>query len=306
MDGITDAPMRALMGEVAPFSHAVTEFLRVSQDPVPAKVFRREVPELQTDGKTVTGLQVHVQILGGEPGRMAMSAVNAVRSGARAIDVNFGCPAPTVNRNDGGATLLKFPCRIREVVQAIREAVPADVPVSAKLRLGWNDPDEIHENAEMAVQGGASWLTIHARTRMQGYQPPVFWDRIGQVRSRYQIPVIANGDIWSREDFLRCQDATQCVHFMIGRAALANPDLPHQIASELGIDNEFKPQSLAALLTRFQYWLEEFGASSDQYNAIRFKQWLSLAAKFGAYAGFDEVKLFRNGEDILKLVSASG
>jgi len=72
------------------------------------------------------------------------------------IDMNFGCPANTVNRHDGGATLLKYPHRIREIVRAIRDALPAEVPVSAKLRLGWDCVDSIHENAEMAAEGGAA------------------------------------------------------------------------------------------------------------------------------------------------------
>ena len=99
----------------------------------------------------------------------------ACDAGALGIDINFGCPAPTVNSHDGGATLLKYPHRIREIVRAVRDAVPSDLPVSAKLRLGWESIDDIYENARMAADGGASWITIHARTRAQGYQPPVYW-----------------------------------------------------------------------------------------------------------------------------------
>src|SRR3954470_23925874 len=176
MEGVTDAPMRALLSERGGFSFCVTEFLRVSQDVVPAKVFRASVPELLRNGCTTpSGLPVSVQLLGGDPGRLAESALVAVRAGALAIDLNFGCPAPTVNRHDGGATLLKHPQRIRAIVEAVRQALPPSIPVSAKLRLGWDSLDPVHENAEMAAQGGASWITIHARTKMQGYQPPVYW-----------------------------------------------------------------------------------------------------------------------------------
>src|SRR5687768_16633569 len=106
MDGITDAPMRALQGATGAFTYAVTEFVRVSSQPIPAKVFRREVPELCHGARTPTGLPVQVQILGGHPERMAKSALAACKAGAKAIDINFGCPAPTVNRHDGGASLL--------------------------------------------------------------------------------------------------------------------------------------------------------------------------------------------------------
>src|SRR5688572_23777774 len=118
MDGITDAPMRALQGATGAFTYAVSEFLRVSAEPIPAKVFRRDVPEVCNGGRTHTGLPVQVQILGGDPERMAVSASAACESGATAIDINFGCPAPTVNRHDGGASLLQHPYRIRDIVAA--------------------------------------------------------------------------------------------------------------------------------------------------------------------------------------------
>ena len=178
---------------------------------------------------------MQVQILGGDAGRMAEAAVAACAAGARAIDINFGCPAPTVNRHDGGATLLKHPKRIREIVGAVRAALPPEVPVSAKLRLGWDSQDPIHENAAMAAEGGAAWLTIHGRTRAAGYRPPAYWGPIGLVRERLGIPVVANGDIWSVAEFRRCREETGCSHFMLGRGALADPRLSHQIARELGI-----------------------------------------------------------------------
>ena len=115
MDGITDAPMRALQGEIGAFTYAVSEFLRVSSEVPPRRVFLRHVPELTYGARTPTGLPVQVQLLGGDAGRMAASAVVACEAGATGIDINFGCPAPTVNRHDGGATLLKHPERIREI-----------------------------------------------------------------------------------------------------------------------------------------------------------------------------------------------
>ncbi|HWA81865.1 MAG TPA: tRNA-dihydrouridine synthase family protein, partial [Fimbriimonadaceae bacterium] len=152
MEGITDAPMRALQGELGAFTFAVSEFLRVSQEPIPLKVFLRDIPELQTGGRTPTGLPVQIQLLGGDPGRMAASAVTACEAGAGAIDINFGCPAPTVNRHDGGASLLNHPGRIREIVAAVRDATPSEIPVSAKLRLGWDCIEAVDENCAMAAE----------------------------------------------------------------------------------------------------------------------------------------------------------
>ncbi len=132
MEGVTDAPMRAVQGELGAFTHAVSEFLRISQVVPPRSLFYRHIPELRNGAMTPNGLPVQVQLLGGDAGRMAASAAVAVEAGATAIDINFGCPARTVNRHDGGATLLQFPGRIREIVRSVRAAVPSEVPVWSK------------------------------------------------------------------------------------------------------------------------------------------------------------------------------
>ena len=291
MDGITDAPMRAYQSSTGAFSYTVSEFLRVSNEPIPQKVFKREVPELALGGQTSSGMPVQVQILGGDPGRMAKSAFTAVRAGAKAIDINFGCPAPTVNRHDGGASLLREPCRIRDIVSAVREAVPIEIPVSAKLRLGWDSIDAIHENAAMAAEGGATWLTIHARTRVQGYTPPVYWQPIGQVREALDIPVVANGDIWSIEDFRQCQQETGCIHFMIGRSALANPMLPYLVARELSLTTREAPATdWIAILREFMTFLDPERAARPHHVLMRLKQWLKIASNFGDFPHFNDVK----------------
>lgn len=304
MDGITDAPMRAFQGDFGAFTYAVSEFLRVSIEPLPLKVFRRDVPELNQNGLTPSGMPVQVQILGGDPGRMAKSANTAVRAGAKAIDINFGCPAPTVNRHDGGASLLREPCRIRDIVRAVRDAVPPEFPVSAKLRLGWDSIDAIHENAAMAAEGGASWLTIHARTRVQGYTPPVYWKPIGQVRQALGIPVVANGDIWSIEDFRQCQGETGCTHFMIGRSALANPRLPHQIAHALGIPAKENPiTDWIPILLAFVDYLEPYDAKAPHRRLMKLKQWMKIASNFGDFTHFDAVKQAKTVPEFFDLMA---
>ena len=296
MDGITDAPMRALQGETGAFTFAVSEFLRVSSEVPPRRVFLRHIPELTYEARTPTGLPVQVQLLGGDAGRMAAAAVVACEAGATTIDSNVGCPAPTVNRHDGGATLLKYPTRIREIVAAVRDAVPREIMVSAKMRLGWESIDDIYANAEMAAEGGADWLTIHARTRAQGYKPPVFWKPIGVVRDRLRIPVVANGDIWTIADFRQCREETGCLHFMIGRGALANPLLPAQIAAELGIGSDRTLPSIESLcdwipiLQRLVHWTEFYIDDAQKGTLLRLKQWLRLASNHGAFTGFDIIK----------------
>lgn len=325
MDGVTDAAMRAFQGRWGAFTYAVTEFLRVSETPIPGKVFCREVPELLTGAQTETGLPVQVQILGGDPERMAKSAQTAVKVGATAIDINFGCPAPTVNRNDGGASLLRYPCRIREIVQAVREAVPAEIPVSAKIRLGWDSIDPVFENAAMVQEGGASWITIHARTRIQSYKPPVFWAQVGKVREQLAIPVIANGDIWTIDEFRRCREETGCDKFMIGRSALANPILSWQIAGELGLPRQDHPEfrwetlfkefliDLHAQMARkkeksgfrSQRRLETHGplGHGGVGGLFRLKQWIKFANNHGDFPHFEALKLTQTLDEFFEVLT---
>jgi len=313
MEGVTDAPMRALLTERGGFSYCVSEFLRVSQDAPPKKVFLHHVPELKSGGRTPAGIPVQVQILGGDPEKMAEAAQRACEAGAPGVDINFGCPAPTVNRHDGGATLLKYPDRIRSIVEAVRRAVPAQLPVSAKLRLGWDSHDPIHHNAEMAAQGGASWITIHGRTKLQGYAPPAHWEPIGQVQKRLGIPVVANGDIWTFEDFLRCRDVTGSSHFMLGRSAMADPNLAMRISAELGIA---PPPSVGAMGEAIGAWLpllrrfEELCTPDSKgpgYILRRIKQWIRMAKSVNAMTWFETIKTVDSLDELfLTLESALG
>src|SRR6185436_10216414 len=134
-------------------------------------------------GRTSSGVPVFVQILGGAPQAMAAAALTAVELGAPGIDLNFGCPAKRVNNHDGGASILRCPQRAEHITRAVRDAVPSSIPVTAKIRLGWADSDSVVEIAQRAEAGGAVWLTIHARTKMQMYAPPVDYMAIGRARA---------------------------------------------------------------------------------------------------------------------------
>ncbi len=305
MEGVTDAPMRAILTESGAFTFCVSEFLRVSHTVPPAKVFYRHVPELKEGAVTPSGTPVSVQLLGGDPERLGHAALVAQGAGAKAIDLNFGCPAKTVNRHDGGASLLKYPHRIEAIVAAVCAAVP-DLPVSAKLRLGWECRDDIHHNAEAAVRGGARWLTIHARTKEQGYAPPVFWKPVGEVSRALNIPVLVNGDIWSREDFLRCREEAGLEHFMVGRGAVADPDFPAWIARELGLPvpdrapvvGGTRPADWLPVLSRFAALCSD-SSPTQNYAARRIKQWLGQAERRGSFKGFDEIKRISSLPEIL-------
>lgn len=311
MDGVTDALMRKLITEVMPFSFCVSEFIRVSGIVLPAKVFLNDVPELTKGCVTESGTPVQVQLLGGDPDKLAESAARAVLVGATAVDLNFGCPAPTVNRHDGGATLLKYPDRIERIVASVRAALPRSVPVSAKLRLGWEDPTAIFENAQRAARGGASWITIHGRTKFQGYTPPAYWKPIGEVRRQLDIPVVANGEIWSVDDLRRCQDESGCEHIMIGRGALAEPGLVTACAAVLGIPSqqdsmefcEGDPVRWLPLLERLVA-LSQAAGEPERRTLSRIKQWLNYARHKGRVEWFCSVKRVENLSEMMVLLRA--
>lgn len=304
MDGVTDALMRRILTRRMPFSYCVTEFLRVSQLVIPAHVFKKEVPELALGAQTQSGTPVGVQLLGGDPERIAQSALVAVEAGATVVDLNFGCPAPTVNRHDGGATLLRYPERIEAIIRAVRSALPEQVPVSAKLRLGWDDPRAIYENAERAAKGGAAWITIHGRTKMQGYTPPAYWRPIGEVRRAIGVPVVANGEIWSLDDLKRCQEETGCEHFMLGRGALANPRLVQACAEYLGL---VKCDGGSTTSSHDTHWRNLIGElvlesrnaqESDRRTLSRVKQWLNYAHHRKAISWFDVIKRAQDTKEL--------
>ena len=277
MEGVTDAPMREWIGGVADFNYGVTEFIRVSEMVLPRKIFTRDVPELYEQSHTRTGLPIQVQLLGGDPGRLAESARIAVDTGAMGIDLNFGCPAPTVNRHDGGATLLKYPERIEGIIAAVRSAVPANLPVSAKLRLGFDDPSVITDNARRAENGGASWITIHARTKVNGYIPPAFWALLRPVTAALKIPVLANGEIWSVADAIRCANESGTANVMLGRGGLANPYLAANVRhyARTGEIRETSPTP-----SEWLRFFGEFAAVCERFGVIdphalkRLKQWM--------------------------------
>lgn len=250
MEGVIDPLMRELLSHIGGYDIMATEFIRVTQSLLPSATFYKYSPELHFGGKTRSGVPVKIQLLGSHPQLMGENAHKAVELGAPGIDLNFGCPAKSVNRHDGGATLLKEPSRVFNVVQAVRKATPLHIPVSAKVRLGYDHKD-FHREIALAVEsGGAQCLTIHARTKLEGYAPPAHWEYIAEMKSvAKNILVVANGDIWTVEDLIRCQSLTGCEAFALGRSAMATPHLARMIKEDLNFSPTKNPHSHEALPT---------------------------------------------------------
>lgn len=173
-----------------------------------------------------------VQIFGNDPYTMAKSVERVMESSPEIIDINMGCPAPKISGNGGGAALAKNPQLAEDIVREVVSASP--VPVTVKIRTGW-DFDSINavEMAKRAEQAGAAAVTVHGRTRMQMYAPPVNTDIITAVKAAVSIPVIGNGDITDGFSAAKMLESTNCDLVMIGRGALGRPWVFSQINAYL-------------------------------------------------------------------------
>ncbi len=225
MEGLADDILREVLTGAGGYDWCVTEFVRVSATVLPHSAFTRISPELARDSRTRSGTPVRVQLLGGDPGLMAANAAQVARLHPAGIDLNFGCPTPLINRNRGGAALLDEPELLHRIARSVREAVPAHIPVTAKMRLGIRDTGRAIECAQALAAGGAEELVVHGRTREDGYRPPARWEWIGRVREAVRVPVIANGEVWTVADYRAMREETGCADVMLGRGAVADPFL---------------------------------------------------------------------------------
>ena len=296
MEGVVDHLMRDMLTRIGGFDLCITEFVRVVDQKLPKRVFTRLCPELLNGGKTPAGTPVRVQLLGQEPNWLAENAVRAVELGSPGIDLNFGCPAKTVNKSRGGAVLLKETEQLYRIVKAVRDAVPPSFPVSAKIRLGYDDTSLTLDNAAAIANAGASLLTVHARTKSDGYRPPAYWPWIAKIKQHVSIPLIANGEIWSAADAALCREQSQCNDIMLGRGALALPNLAQTISTGAAVMPW--PQVLQLLMHYSEF---EISGDKGQYYANRIKQWFSyLKLQYPeANALFSQLRVLRKSADIL-------
>ncbi len=272
MEGLLDFSLRDMLTRVGGIDRCVSEFIRVTDRVLPDRVFTRVMPELLSGSRTPAGVPVRAQLLGSDPAVLADNAAALARLQPAGIDLNFGCPAKTVNRHRGGAVLLDEPELVHAIVAAVRRAVPAAMPVSAKMRLGHRDRSRMVENAQAIAEAGADELVVHARTKTDGYRPPAHWHEIAKVREAVAIPVIANGEIWTVDDARRCREASGCDALMLGRGMVTDPGLALALRSP---DTPAVPwQQIEPLLLR--YWQRIAGHVVPRHRAGRLKQWLNL------------------------------
>ena len=223
MSGITDYPFRQMVKEHG-CSLVFTEMVSAEG------LLRKGKPFLKIG---VDEHPVSVQLFGSNPEIIAEAAQMAESMGADAIDINMGCPAKQVVGPGAGADLMRFPEKVREILTKVRRAVRS--PLTVKIRSGW-DVEHINavEISKIAEGCGVDALSIHPRTRAQGFSGQADWSLIGKVKGSIHIPVIGNGDITTPFLARKMFEETGCDGVMIGRGALGNPWIFHLENSERG------------------------------------------------------------------------
>jgi nifR3 family TIM-barrel protein len=220
MEGITHPTLRAFMAEAGGVGVVCTEFVRITKAPLGNKLLRRHVVR-------PPGAALSVQVMGNELEQMADATELVTRAGADVVDINLGCPAPNAVRKGVGSAMLKDIALLERVLSAMRART--ELPLSAKIRAGFDDASRVVEIAK-AVQGaGADFITVHPRRRSDFYAGVADWRIIERLRRELNIPVVGNGDVWYAADALRMQRETGCHAVMIGRPAIRNPWIFRQL-----------------------------------------------------------------------------
>lgn len=270
MEGVGDRCFRKAMASVGGFDEAVTDFIRV---PVNAHV--KSLAKVYEAQETAP-IPLAAQLMGSDPVLMADMAVEIASRGAPRIDLNCGCPSNTVTGKGAGSSLLKDPSFLYEVARSLVKAV--SIPVSVKMRSGYEDISLFKENLLAAQESGARFITLHPRTKVEGYTPPAKWELIAQAKDLLKIPVVGNGDILNVDHARKMLETTRCDALMVGRGAVTNPFIFHQIRASFS-GKKFVP-SWTMLERYFAVYLAEIpSATSQKLRINKMKQLLGFLFK---------------------------
>jgi tRNA-dihydrouridine synthase C len=270
MEGVGDRCFRRAMASVGGFDEAVTDFLRV-----PTNAHVQSLARVY-DAAETRPIPLAAQLMGSDAELMAAMAKEIESRGAPRIDLNCGCPSNTVTGRGAGSSLLKDPDLLHQVAKAMVKAV--SVPVTIKMRSGYEDTSRFKENLFAAQESGVSFITLHPRTKVDGYGPPARWDLIAEAKSLLKIPVVGNGDILTVEDALKMLKSTGCDALMIGRGSVINPFLFHQIRAHFAGDS-YQVQ-WESLLRYLQVYISEISPdSSSRLKINKMKQLMGFLFK---------------------------
>ena len=305
MQGLVDDVMRDLLTRIGGFDECVSEFVRITHTVHSRQTWLKHIPEIACGNRTPAGVPCTVQLLGSDAENMALNALEAVRFSADKIDLNFGCPAPTVNKHKGGAVLLKEPELIHHIVRTLRRSLPDHIPLTGKMRLGFEDKTPALECAAAIADGGACGLTVHARTKVEGYEPPAHWEWVRKIRESVQIPVTANGDVFSLQDYLDIKEVSGCGSVMLGRGAVMRPDLARQIKQF-----ECGQTVTEADFAEIAGWINLFfdlclaKEANNKYPVARLKQWLGMMKKVYPQAQelFERIRTLKEADEVKKVL----
>ncbi len=226
------------------------------------------------------------QLFGSDPNTMAEAArIIAAEHHPEGFDINMGCPVYKIVHNFNGASLMKDPCRAAEIVKKIKAVV--DVPVSVKIRLGWDDPTDCFTFAKVLEDAGADLLTVHGRTKNQGYSGSSDWEMIRRLKEMVSIPILANGDIFTGHLITKALEETKCDGVLIARGALGNPWIFSQF-NEILVGKSPTPITIEnridTIKQHLQFHLEQYG----EHGVATFRKHLTWYLK-----GLDGAKRYK-------------
>ncbi len=299
LSGVTDLVFRRLVRRYAPQSMLYTEM-----------VSAKEIHHLQELPKIMQIADdeepISIQLFDCRPDFMAEAARKAVAEGANTIDINMGCPVNKITKKGGGSSLLRQPEVAEAIVRTVAEAV--DVPVTLKTRIGWDEREiNILDFARRMEDAGAAMLTLHARTRAQGYNGTAKWSWIRKVKEILTIPVIANGDIFSPEAAVRCLEETSADGVMCSRGTLGYPFLVGEIDHLLKTGETLPPPTLATKLECAQEHLQGLWEYKGKKGIMQSRKHMAWYCKGfpGASELRDKLSRIENLEEGLELLESA-
>jgi tRNA-dihydrouridine synthase B len=239
-----------------------------------------------------------IQFIGSEPSEFKECVLNL--KNCDIVDLNAGCPSPDQCKNKSGAALLKDLNLLEKIVKIMVKYSP--VPVSVKIRMGWESDDSVRIS-KLVEKSGASFITVHPRTRFQGYGVPADWNVIRKVRESVKIPVIGSGDLLNPQSIKYCLDTTNCYAVMIARGAINDPfifkDALHYLKNEEVLEHSNNER--LELIERFIKLYKKY----DEYNLSELRNhcaWLVKGIR-GARKLRDAIGKTKTEEEILKSVN---
>ncbi len=286
MEGVGDQSFRQAMASIGGFDEGVRDFLRV---PTNAHV---ESLAVKYQANEIAPIPLAAQLMGSDPDLMADMACEMQKRKAPRIDLNCGCPSNTVTGRGAGSSLLKDPDLLYQIAKKMVDAV--SIPVTAKLRSGFDDISLFKENLLAAQESGIKYLTLHPRTKVDGYTPPARWDLIAEAKSLLKIPVVGNGDILTVDDALKMLRETKCDALMVGRGSIINPFIFHEIKAHFaGVP--YEPQ-WSVLIRYFDVYLSSMPLDMPEKTKIsKMKQLMGYLFK-------SSPALMEKRQDILRLI----